>query len=252
MTQRSTKSKGRYIYAVVPKTAARDFQCDGIDDRRVFIASQGMVSAVVSEISVAKIRPERRNLAAHQKVLKYLMEFDTPLPMAFGNIADREKEVINFLSRNQNVLLDQLLRVSGKVEMGVRVKWDVPNIFAHFVNKQPDLREMRDRLFGGNREPTPDEKIELGREFDRILEAVRDTHAEMVENILSAKCFEIKRSRLRSERDVMNLACLIGRGSQSDFENEIFRAAGYFDNTFTFDFNGPWAPHHFVEIEFDS
>lgn len=248
----STKSKGRYIYAVIPKTTSCNFQCDGIDDQRIFIVSRGMVAAVASKISVAQIRPERRNLVAHQKVLRYLMEFNTPLPIAFGNIAESDNEIANFISQNQDVLLEQLLRVSGKVEMGVRVKWDVPNIFEHFVNKHPDLREMRDRLFGRNREPTPDEKIEVGRVFDRILEAVRDAHTETVENILSAKCFEIKRSLLRSERDVMNLACLIGRGSQSDFESQIFKAAGNFDNTFTFDFNGPWAPHHFVEIEFSS
>lgn len=252
MTQHPTESKGRYIYAVVPKITGQDFQCDGIDDRQVFIVSNGMTSAVVSEIPVAKLRPERRNLAAHQKVLKYLMEFHTPLPMAFGNIAESDDEIVNFLSRNQDIVLEQLLKVSEKVEMGVRVKWDVPNIFEHFVNKHPELREMRDRLFGGNHDPAPDKKIELGREFDHIIETARDTHTETVENILSAKCFEIKRCQLRSDRDVMSLACLIGRDSQLDFENGIIEAAENFDNTFTFDFNGPWAPHNFVEIEFSS
>ena len=63
-------------------------------------------------------------------------------------------------------------------------------------------------------------------------------------------CFEIKRNPTKNEREVMNLACLVRRQeSQTTFEAAIFEAAKLFDNNFTFDFNGPWAPHNFVDIE---
>ncbi len=48
----------------------------------------GKVSAVVSDVPNRKIRPERRNLAAHHAVLRTLMADTTPLPMAFGIIAE--------------------------------------------------------------------------------------------------------------------------------------------------------------------
>jgi hypothetical protein len=48
----------------------------------------------------------------------------------------------------------------------------------------------------------------------------------------------------------MNLACLVGRQSvEKDFENAVCAAAQEFDNNYTFDFNGPWAPHNFVDVE---
>jgi hypothetical protein len=31
----------------------------------------------------------------------------------------------------------------------------------------------------------------------------------------------------------------------------VFAAAKLFDNNFTFDYSGPWAPHNFVELELD-
>jgi hypothetical protein len=47
----------------------------------------------------------------------------------------------------------------------------------------------------------------------------------------------------------MSLSCLVGRKLLAQFEAGIFEAAGLFDNNFTFDYNGPWAPHNFVQIE---
>ena len=46
----------------------------------------------------------------------------------------------------------------------------------------------------------------------------------------------------------MHLACLVERGAQKAFEDGVFEAANRFDNNFSFDFNGPWAPHHFVNV----
>ena len=36
------------------------------------------------------------------------------------------------------------------------------------------------------------------------------------------------------------------------FEDGVFKAAGLFDNSYSFDFNGPWAPHHFVNVTVDA
>ena len=60
---------------------------------------------------------------------------------------------------------------------------------------------------------------------------------------------EVKENPPRNEREVMNLACLIGRDSQPAFEQAVFAAAERFDNHYSFDFNGPWPPHNFVEID---
>ena len=47
----------------------------------------------------------------------------------------------------------------------------------------------------------------------------------------------------------MNLACLLDRTSLGEFEAGVLEAAAYFDDNFAFDYNGPWAPHNFVEME---
>ncbi len=248
MSHQVQTKTGRYLYAVVPASLQWVNGLSGIDGGPLYTISQGRLTAVVSDVADRKIRPERRNLAAHQEVLKRLTDYTSVLPMRFGIIADTHKAIEDILAHNQDVFLEQLQRVAAKVEMGLRVTWDVPNIFEYFVNTHPELRAARDNFFRGNREPSHGEKIELGRMFERIANEERDLHTAKVEEVLSPHCDEIRRNQCRNEREVMNLACLVEKDHQSEFEAAVFEAAGFFDNNFTFDYNGPWAPHNFVEV----
>ena len=248
------KRNGKYLYAIVHDRGGSSYGDIGIDGNKVYSLSDGQVAAVVSDMTNGRIRPERRNIAAHQEVLKRLMQRETtPLPISFGMIAESPQAIKKILVKNRKAFMDQLHRVDGKVEMGLRVTWDVPNIFEYFVHTHVELRVARDTFLGTHRAPTQEDKIEVGRMFDRLLSGDREEYASRVEDILLPACFEIKRNPPKNEREVMNLACLVGRQeSQMTFEAAIFEAARMFDNNFTFDFNGPWAPHNFVDIELAS
>lgn len=250
MGGKADRKNGEYLYAVIRAGEDIEFGEIGIDGKRVYLISDGHTGAVVSDFGDGKIRPERRHIAAHQAVLKRLMDQCTPLPISFGTIADGTKEIRKILSLNRKAFAEQLDRVRGKVEMGLRVSWDVPNIFEYFVSTHAELRVARDRFFGARRAPTQEDKIELGRMFERCLQEDREEHTERVEAVISAACFEIKRNPPRNESEVMNLACLVAREAMDkEFEAAVFEAARGFDNSFSFDFNGPWAPYHFVEVK---
>lgn len=251
MAKQGSTTQKLYLYAIAPDSNGRSFGPIGLDNGTVYSVTNGRVSAVVSNVP-EKLRPERRQLAAHQEVLKRLMrETDGILPVAFGVVADGPEAIRRILSRNQKPFLEQLRHVAGRVEMGLRVTWDVPNIFEYFVQTHSELRVTRDRLFGGHREPAQDDKIELGRLFDRLLMEDREAHAERVEEILAKRCVEIKRNNPRAEREAVNLACLVERDGQAEFEAAVFEAAKLFDNSYAFDYNGPWAPHNFVQLALD-
>ncbi len=240
---------GEYLYAIAALGKDRTFDVAGIDGGTVYSVRNGRVAAVVSDCARQKLRPERAHLAAHKEVLKRLMLENTVLPMAFGTIANDVKAVRQLLSLNQEVFLEQLERVAGKVEMGLRVKWDVPNIFEYFIDIHPELRAARDRLLGNQREPRQEDRIELGQLFDRILNDDREAHFEKLEEALAPCCAEIKPSPLRNVNEVANLNCLVGRNDQKQLEEAVFQAARLFDNNYAFDLNGPWAPHNFVEMD---
>jgi hypothetical protein len=240
-----------YIYAIVASGEPRVYPSLGIEGRDAYTITDGRVSAVVSGLASAKIRPERANLRAHQAVLKRLIEDTTPLPMAFGTIADCPQAIHRILVRNRRVFDQQLTRVAGKVEMGLRVTLDVPNIFEYFVNTHTELRLARDRLMSARHEFSQEEKIELGRLFDRLLNEDREVYTSKMERVLAPLCVEFKANQCRNEKEVINLACLVKRDAQEAFSAGVFAAANLFDNNFSFDYSGPWAPHNFVEIDLE-
>ena len=252
MAARTAAKSGRYLYAIVAAPGERTYDFAGIGGAPVYSIANGQVAAVVSDVLDGRIRPERRHLAAQQAVLKGLLSrADAMLPMAFGIIADGPKAIQKILSRNHAAFLQQLQRVAGMVEMGLRVSLEVPNIFEYVVNTHPELRAARDRFLGPYRNPSQEDKIELGRLFDHLLNEDREAYTEKVEEILSGYCREIKPNRCRNESEVMSLACLVPRNGQDRFEEGVFAAAKLFDNNFTFDYNGPWAPHNFVELNLE-
>ena len=243
------KSGGKYLYALAQSADSRTYNICGIDEQAVYAISHGAVAAVVSDCRRQKIRPERAHLIAHKEVLKQLMVESTVLPMAFGTIADDLKAVRRMLSRSGEALFEKLKQVEGKVEMGLRVVWDVPNIFEYFVDNHPDLRAARDYVLGGNRVPQQAEKIELGALFDRIVNEDREAHFATIEGVLAPVCADIKRSPSPRLNEVVKLSCLVERNRQKQLEDAVFSAARLFDNNYIFDFNGPWAPHAFVEMD---
>ena len=246
----TSQVRGRYLYAIIDGGGEREaLGFDGVDGAEVYSMGDGQISAVVSDLPDRKVRPERRKLAAHHEVLKKLMTDRTVLPMAFGLIADGPESVRRILKLNSRVFGEQIRRLKGKVEMGLRVAWDVPNIFEYALKIHPELLELRDHIFRGGREPSQDDKIEVGRTFDRLMTEEREAHVERVSTVLAVHCAEIKSNKVRNDREVLNLAALVDRDKMKDFEAGVIEAARSFDNHFAFDFNGPWPPHNFVEIE---
>ena len=166
---------------------------------------------------------ERRRLAAHHDVLKRLMERFTILPMSFGIVADNVDGVRKILAANHDALTAQLKRLAGKVEMGLSVLWDVPNIFEYFVDTHPYLRLVRDQMFLGGRDPSQEDKIELGRIFDQLLGEEKYRQTARVLKALKKCTFAIKENKPRQEREVMNLACLVARDNLKGFEQGVLR-----------------------------
>jgi hypothetical protein len=259
MAAEKAANSGIYIYGIVPSSEAwpppacspapNAFGSAGIDGGTVYTIAHDGVSAVVSDIPNVRIRADRRRLAAHQKVLATLMAKCTVLPISFGAIAHSAKAVRRMLALNHSALAEALLRVKGKVEMGLRVFWDVPNTFEYALRVHPELRCLRDQLFSGGRQPSYDQKIALGQTFERIRDEDRKMSTERVLAVLDACCVDIKELTLGNERDVMNLAGLIRRDAQPEFDRSVLEAAKLFDDNWCFKVNGPWPPYDFVEVD---
>ncbi len=240
---------GKYIYGFTRSDATLSPAINGIDGKPIFTISDNGVAAVVSDGPDGKLRPERKHLSAHHSVIKEIMKTLTILPVSFGVVADNEASIKKILKLNHDSFISQLKRMEGKVEMGLKIDWDVENIFEFMVRKHRTLELFRDNIFLKPTGATQEEKLELGRMFETILNEDREKHIATVQDILKDYCCEIKVNKPKDENTIMKLACLVEKTKLEQFEKGVFETAKEFDDNYAFDFNGPWAPHNFVDIK---
>lgn len=245
----SAQAGGTYLYAVLAGgEGAGETGLTGIEGGEVYRITVGDISAVVSRVGRARLRPERKHLLAHQAVLRRLMEHTTVLPAAFGLVARSDESVRGRLLESQELFREQLEHVAGKVEMGLKVSWSTPNLFDYFVATHPELGAARDRM-KGRQDIGREELIAVGKLFENLREADRQAHSERVAAVLQERGVELKWNPTRGESEVMSLACLLPREGLAAFEKLVEAAAEGFDDHFTFEFNGPWAPHSFTQLK---
>ncbi|HEV2708329.1 MAG TPA: GvpL/GvpF family gas vesicle protein [Pyrinomonadaceae bacterium] len=96
---------------------------EGVGDAQVRVESFGKFVAVVSEFEGARVRLTRENVEAHNRVNGRVLAETTPLPFRFGTLVEAER-LAAYLQANEAALSTALARVSGAVEMSVKVLWD--------------------------------------------------------------------------------------------------------------------------------
>lgn len=243
---------GLYVYAVGKASETELPPLQGVLDRPAYRLEAAPLCAIVSECPLKNVRAERKHIAAAQRVLSAVnAKFDL-LPMTFGTVTESEEDLRRFLIDNCAKLLSQLERVSGSVEMALRLSLDVPDPVAYLVARTPALKAARDRTFRPRHKPSHDDKIRLGQQFDQAFAYYRETLTAQVLATIGDSCLESIELPIRDEKQIANLAILVPRAGLETFGAAISTAAAQIDDDVVFNLSGPWPPHNFVEINADA
>lgn len=241
---------GLYLYAIVRAQDALDLSgVEGLDGAEVTSVIAGPVAAVVSEFEQRVLRPQRRHLSAHHGVIGAVTARVTPLPVSFGVVIPDRGTLVGALSAETPRLLDELDRVAGCVEMGLRVSWDVADVGAYVLQRHPELAAVKVRVQAAGADR--DQLVEVGRMFEAALEFERARVLEAVGQALSGLDIEFGENTPKSASEAVNLACLVARGDGRGFDSAVEHLATLLDENHAVHVSGPWAPHHFVSLELD-
>ena len=230
-----------------PKLWAVISLAEVVQENSLVVDRLDSLAVVSSAIEVDTIRPRRQLLSAHQHVVSEIAKQWDILPVSFGLVANDDSELISVISSNTDELQEALTRVSGKVEMNLLMSWAVDNVFQYLVEKHPDMQAARDHIASG--QASRDEMIELGRQFDQLLQAERAAHAETITTGLADVCDAIEVQDAKVETEIVRAQCLIPREAEEAFTAAIEAIAARFDDKYAFAFNGPWPPYSFVHLK---
>lgn len=238
-----------YVYGIARADAEPQSPPIGLLDQPTYWLRSGPLAAIVSACPLKTMRAERKHVIASQRVLGALTPHSDLLPMAFGTVAESDTALCEFLDQFQDALLAQLKKISGTIEMGLRLSLDVADPIAYLVARSPELQAARARTFARQRPASHDEKLRLGQLCDAHLRRFRESLAAQILAAVNPCCVETAVLAAHSEKEIANLAMLVARDGQERFETAVHAAAARFDDDLVFSIAGPSPPHNFVQFE---
>lgn len=237
-----------YVYCISYSGITLPDGLTGLAGMPVRSVKVGRLAAVVSDIEFDVVRPERRYLSAHQAVLTKLTASADLLPMAFGMISENEEAVSTLLFDHAAVLMRELARVTGRVEMTVRLRLQNKDAFSFFVERYPELRKQRDACFSGQREPAQKELLDLGRTFEDLLIRERESKTNLAVAALSPTAVEMKTANPNDEGVLFDINFLVDREHEARFDSSVEDLAKKLGDEFLLEVRGPWPAYNFVNV----
>ena len=246
-SQSETKVKqGKFFYAVILADGQRELKIIGLDEKRVYPIAYQDIAAVVSDYPrVDFIKLLRKNLSPYHHVCRELGKAFTALPARFGQIAQDQDEVSRALQENYKRIRNELGRFHDKVEMGLKLWWEVDNVFQYFLSQDQQLKSYREKLLRKSRAVSRMEQLDFGRYFCDRMNAVRQRITEKV--VSSLPPGEVRVEDPTEDKMVMNASLLVKRVELKEFETGVNKVASFLGKEYRLKIEGPWVPFSFVE-----
>jgi len=239
-----------YVYGILPADAApaAHVGSTGVAGGAVRRVVCDDVAVLVSPGEPAPVTRSRRNLLAHTGVLERAMPHATILPLRFGTVAPNEAALLACIDANRGAFSAAMRDVEGQVELGVKAVWRRGLVFTDIVDRDPSLRQLRDRLRTRPASETYYERIELGRRVEASLAQLRVSEAASLLGELLPLAERDAELRLHDDDMVLNRAFLVRRESEASFDKAVQRVAERFDTRMEFRYVGPLPPFNFVTL----
>ncbi|MBY8881489.1 GvpL/GvpF family gas vesicle protein [Actinacidiphila acidipaludis] len=235
-----------YVYAIA-RADDLDLPEDltGVGDpaRPVRVVKHDDLAAVVAE-APAGIRPKRRDLMAHQRVVDAAASNGPVLPMRFGSLADDDGAVGKVLDERAEHWRERLSALEGKAEYNLKAVHRTDAVIHQVLAEEPEIRAVSDaqRTAGGG---THEDKLRLGEMVAAAVNAREKRDAELVREKLAGHA-EAVQSGPGSQAWIADLSFLLTAESAGQFltaVDELARDHPHLELTV----NGPLPPYSFVE-----
>ncbi len=244
----------KYLYAVTDHPEDLDLGEQGIlqdgKPAKLAIERKGDFAIAYSLVELTENEPmqaNRKNLLSHQKALEILMEDATVVPFAFGTIAHGSVELDDILAKQHDYFVEKLQALQGKVEFGLKLLWkDLNTIYEDISNSNLSVKSYKQKLLNAKRQPSHNEKIELGQLVEKaLLQRKEELNEEAIE-ILEPACIDIVINKNISEAMFFNGAMLIDKKNEPQLDDKVNTLAEKLGENVTVKYVGPLAPYNFL------
>jgi len=246
------EKEGKYIYCIIGTKQERNFGPIGIGGRDDEVLTIGYddLSMVVSSYPMTKFIVSRENMLAHMRVIEKVMnEFDSVLPVRFGTIASNADEIRNLLDRRLREFRSILRNMDHKVELGVKGLWKhMKVIFEEIVEENKEIKKAKEKIQNELGKKNIQAKTEVGKMVEEALKKKKEREAEKIVDALRRTAFEYKLNKIIGDEMFMNVAFLVDKGWEKEFDNIIEDLSERYKDRTKFVYVGPVPVYSFVNI----
>jgi hypothetical protein len=249
MSRKSNNGNSRYgklFYAVILADQECNFGPVGLDNKTVHSVHYKDIGALLSDYPrVQAIKLLRKNLAPYHQDIRKASQHFTTIPARFGQIARDAGEVNIALRKNYQMIRTELARLDGKVEIGLKINWDVEDVFQYFIDKDAELRSLRNRLMSGHKLLSRKDMIDFGGRFHDRMNQARN---HITRTVLAAlPPAEVRVEDIRNDSMVTNATLLIEKELRKQLEDAVDGLGKSMGDDYSLKLDGPWPPFSFVD-----
>jgi len=242
--------EGKYIYCIINSKSPQSFGPLGIGGRgdELYTISFDDISAVVSNSPIIKYSISRENTLAHEKAIEEVMKEYTVLPVRFGTIAEDEEKIKRILEKEHDRFLDLLKSLEGKKELGLKAVFKEESIYKEILEKYKDIRALKEKVGALLFEKTYYQRIEIGKMVEAALQNEKEICKGDILNTLSPLAIEVKVNNTYGERMIINVAFLIEKHRETDFDQKVSELDARYIDKINFKYIGTVPPFNFVNL----
>ncbi|MFJ3659249.1 GvpL/GvpF family gas vesicle protein [Streptomyces sp. NPDC090119] len=235
-----------YVYAI---TSARhplrlaELRGVGPEGSDLRVVSSEELSAVVSSAPEG-LRAKRRDLAAHEEVLRRLTTDGAALPMRFGLVGPDDDQVVAALRENEDTYLRRLEELDGRVEFNLKVAREEDDLLREILGDNAEVRRLNEetrRDTGAH-----DARVRLGELISQEMEERRRAAGAEILAALTPAAVRTARAEAASGH-FLNLSFLVERDGEEAFTRAVHQDAESRGDTYTYYLHGPLPAYSFVQ-----
>lgn len=226
-----------YIYCITT-SIPEDIKLNmvGMEDEKITAIDYEDICAIVSKTLKTSYELSLENLKCHEKVALSVMDYCTVLPLNFSTISKDEDSVKSLLKKYYDQFIENLSRVKGKIELGIKV----------FYKLDYEYEDKKDKSTFTDPKDYMKKRYERYQERKKQLEKILEVCYEIDDVLSEISCESCFTTPLKNNL-IFNGAYLVKKQDKDRFSQYVDRIRNdYLEYKVVY--SGPWCPYNFVKL----
>ena len=142
-----------------------------------------------------------------------------------------------------------MAKVSDKIEIDIVATWSDFDSVLRGLSEEKEIRELKQAFLTKKAGVTVDDQMQIGVLVKKHLDRKREEFSNEIQKSLTMFTQDFKTHGLMDDKMVINIACLLDKIREKDFEREIEELNNKFKEKLNFRCVSPLPPYSFYTLE---